>query len=99
MTKALHLYDVILRPIVSEKSNIVMDELNQYTFEVHLNANKIQIKEAVEIIFDVDVMRVNTMVIPLKKGRRGRKLYTRKQSWKKAIVQIAPGQNINLFGL
>ncbi len=99
MTKALHLYDVILRPIVSEKSNIVMDELNQYTFEVHLNANKIQIKEAVEIIFDVDVLRVNTMVIPLKKGRRGRKLYTRKQSWKKAIVQIAPGQNINLFGL
>lgn len=99
MTKALHLYDVILRPIVSEKSNIVMDELNQYTFEVHLNANKIQIKEAVEIIFDVDVLRVNTMVIPLKKGRRGRKLYMRKQSWKKAIVQIAPGQNINLFGL
>lgn len=99
MTKALHLYDVILRPIVSEKSNIVMDELNQYTFEVSLNANKIQIKEAVEIIFDVDVMRVNTMVVPLKKGRRGRKFYTRKQAWKKAIVQIAPGQNINLFGL
>lgn len=99
MTKALDKYDVILRPIVSEKSNIVMDELNQYTFEVALNANKIQIKEAVEIIFDVDVLRVNTMVIPLKKGRRGRKLYTRKQSWKKAVVQIAPGQNINLFGL
>lgn len=99
MSNALHLYDVILRPIVSEKSNIVMDELNQYTFEVNLNANKIQIKEAVEIIFDVDVLRVNTMVIPMKKGRRGRKLYTRKQAWKKAIVQIAPGQNINLFGL
>ncbi|MBI5928488.1 MAG: 50S ribosomal protein L23 [Chloroflexi bacterium] len=99
MTKALHMYDVILRPIVSEKSNIVMDELNQYTFEVSLVANKIQIKEAIEIIFDVDVLRVNTMIIPLKKGRRGRKFYTRKQAWKKAIVQIAPGQNINLFGL
>jgi large subunit ribosomal protein L23 len=99
MAKGLHLYDVILRPIVSEKTNIAMDELNQYTFEVDLNANKIQIKEAVEIIFDVDVMRVNTMVLPLKKGRRGRKLYVRKQSWKKAIVQLAPGQNINLFGL
>ncbi|KAB2861982.1 MAG: 50S ribosomal protein L23 [Anaerolineae bacterium] len=99
MTKALDKYDVILRPIVSEKSNIVMDELNQYTFEVALNANKIQIKEAVEIIFDVDVLRINTMVIPLKRGRRGRKLYTRKQAWKKAIVQIAPGQSINLFGL
>ncbi|GIK63002.1 MAG: 50S ribosomal protein L23 [Chloroflexota bacterium] len=99
MTKALDKYDVILRPIVSEKSNIVMDELNQYTFEVALNANKIQIKEAVEIIFDVDVLRINTMIIPLKRGRRGRKLYTRKQAWKKAIVQIAPGQSINLFGL
>ncbi|MCQ3929292.1 MAG: 50S ribosomal protein L23 [Chloroflexi bacterium] len=99
MTKALDKYDVILRPIVSEKSNIVMDELNQYTFEVALNANKIQIKEAVEIIFDVDVLRINTMVIPLKRGRRGRKMYTRKQAWKKAIVQIAPGQSINLFGL
>lgn len=99
MSKALDKYDVILRPIVSEKSNIVMDELNQYTFEVHLNANKIQIKEAVEIIFDVDVLRINTMIIPLKRGRRGRKLYTRKQAWKKAIVQIAPGQSINLFGL
>jgi large subunit ribosomal protein L23 len=99
MAKGLHLYDVILRPIVSEKTNIAMDELNQYTFEVDLNANKIQIKEAVEIIFDVDVMRVNTMVLPLKKGRRGRKLYVSKQSWKKAIVQLAPGQNINLFGL
>jgi large subunit ribosomal protein L23 len=99
MAKGLHLYDVILRPIVSEKTNIAMDELNQYTFEVSLNANKIQIKEAVEIIFDVDVMRVNTMILPLKKGRRGRKQYVRKQSWKKAIVQLAPGQNINLFGL
>ncbi|MBZ0317739.1 MAG: 50S ribosomal protein L23 [Anaerolineae bacterium] len=99
MSKALDKYDVILRPIVSEKSNIVMDELNQYTFEVALNANKIQIKEAVEIIFDVDVLRINTMIIPLKRGRRGRKLYTRKQAWKKAIVQIAPGQSINLFGL
>jgi len=99
MAKGLHLYDVILRPIVSEKTKIAMDELNQYTFEVDLNANKIQIKEAVEIIFDVDVMRVNTMILPLKKGRRGRKQYVRKQSWKKAIVQLAPGQNINLFGL
>jgi large subunit ribosomal protein L23 len=98
MAKPLHLYDVILRPVVTEKTNLAVADLNQYTFEVDLNANKIQIKEAVEIIFDVDVLAVNTRVMPLKRGRRGRKFYVRKQAWKKAVVTVAPGQTINLFG-
>jgi large subunit ribosomal protein L23 len=97
MAKALHLYDVILRPVITEKSNIASDDNNQYTFEVALNANKIQIKEAIEIIFEVDVVKINTAIIPKKRGRRGRKFYIRKSAWKKAIVTVAPGQNINLF--
>lgn len=97
MAKALHLYDVILRPVITEKSNRVADDNNQYTFQVAPNANKIQIKEAVEIIFDVDVIKVNTAIVPKKRGRRGRKFYTRKSSWKKAIVTVAPGQSISLF--
>ena len=68
----LHLYDVIKRPVVTEKSAIQSDDLNQYVFEVAPDSNKIQIKEAIEVIFDVDVVKVNTMVMPAKRGRRGR---------------------------
>lgn len=97
MAGELHLYDIIRRPIITEKANIASDRLNRYTFEVAANANKIQIKDAIEIIFDVDVLRVNTMVMPPKRGRRGRKFYIRKSKWKKAIVTVAPGQQIPLF--
>lgn len=93
----LHLYDVIRRPVITEKSNILMDDHNQYVFEVASNANKIQIKEAVEVIFDVDVVRVNTIVMPAKRGRRGRKWYIRSKQWKKAIVTLESGQEIKLF--
>lgn len=94
---ALHLYDVLRRPIVTEKSNVVIDDLGKYTFEVASNANKAQIKEAVEIIFNVEVERVNTMVMPAKHGQRGRKLYIRSKAWKKAIVTLKPGDTIDLF--
>ncbi|KAB2902810.1 MAG: 50S ribosomal protein L23 [Anaerolineae bacterium] len=97
MAGELHLYDVIRRPIITEKANLASDTRNQYTFEVDINANKIQIKDAIEIIFDVDVMGVNTMVMAPKRGRRGRKFYIRKKKWKKAIVTIAKGQQIPLF--
>ncbi|NDJ84999.1 MAG: 50S ribosomal protein L23 [Chloroflexi bacterium] len=97
MAKELHLYDVILRPVITEKSNIAADDNNQYTFEVNMRANKIQVKEAVEIIFDVDVVKVNTMVMPKKRGRRGRKFYDRKQAWKKAVITVRSGQTIDLF--
>ncbi|MFP4323966.1 MAG: 50S ribosomal protein L23 [Anaerolineales bacterium] len=99
MTGEIHLYDVIRRPIITEKANFASDDLNQYTFEVHPRANKIQIKEAVEISFDVDVERVNTLVMPPKRGRRGRKFYIRKSKWKKAVVQVRRGQSINLFNV
>ncbi|NJL94902.1 MAG: 50S ribosomal protein L23 [Anaerolineae bacterium] len=95
MGRELHLYDVIRRPVVTEKANLQSELLNQYTFEVDLRANKIQIKDAVELIFDVDVLDVNTMVMPPKRGRRGRKFFIRKSKWKKAVVSTQ--QPISLF--
>jgi large subunit ribosomal protein L23 len=93
----LHLYDVIRRPVVTEKSSAMNDELNQFVFEVAPNANKIQIREAVEIIFDVEVVKINTMVMPAKRGRRGRRWYQRARQWKKAIVTLEEGHTIKLF--
>ncbi len=93
----LHIYDVLRRPVISEKTAVMSDELNQYVFEVADNANKIQIKEAVEVIFEVDVVKVNTMVVPAKRGRRGRNWYLRSRQWKKAIVTLADDQKIELF--
>lgn len=99
MAPTLHLYDVIRRPLITEKSNGLMDDLNQYVFEVAPNANKSQIKEAIEVIFDKKVMRVNTMVMPAKRGRRGRRVYKRSQQYKKAIVTLADGEKIELFNV
>jgi large subunit ribosomal protein L23 len=93
----LHIYDVIRRPVITEKSTVQSDELNQYVFEVAQEANKIQIKEAVEVIFEVSVTKVNTMVMPAKRGRRGRNWYMRSKQWKKAVVTLAEGNTIELF--
>ena len=93
----LHIYDVIKRPVITEKSTIQADDLNQYVFEVAPNANKIQIKEAVEVIFDVEVQKVRTMVQPAKRGKRGRAWYMRSRQWKKAVVTLAEGDEIDLF--
>jgi large subunit ribosomal protein L23 len=93
----LHIYDVIKRPVITEKSTVQAEALNQYVFEVAATANKIQIKEAVEVVFDVDVIKVRTMVQPAKRGRRGRAWYLRSRQWKKAIVTLAEGDEIDLF--
>ncbi len=95
----LHIYDIIHRPVITEKSSVMSDEMNQYVFEVAANANKIQIREAVEVIFDVEVQKVRTMVMPAKRGRRGRNWYRRTKQWKKAIVTLAEGDSIELFNL
>jgi len=95
----LHLYDILLRPVITEKQSIMTDELGQYVFEVASNANKIQIKEAIEVIFEVKVNKVNTMVMPAKRGMRGRHPYQRSQQWKKAIVTLAEGYKIELFNV
>jgi len=97
VNKQLHLYDVIKRPVITEKSQLMAADIRQYVFEVDLNANKIQIAEAVMRIFDVDVLKVRTMVVPLKRGRRLRKAYVRQKAWKKAIITIPFDQEISLF--
>ncbi|GAB4480453.1 MAG: 50S ribosomal protein L23 [Anaerolineae bacterium] len=94
----LHLYDIIRRPVVTEKTTRLQDELNTYVFEVDGRANKTMIKEAVEAIFDVKVVKVRTAIMPAKMGQRLRKRYIRKKQWKKAYVTIAPGQKIDMFG-
>jgi len=86
---------VIIRPIVSEKSYALIAQ-NKYTFRVHPNAHKTQIRAAVEEIFDVAVADVKTMTVRSKPKRRG---YTsgKTRGWKKAIVMLAPGDRIELF--
>jgi len=86
---------VIIRPIVSEKSYALIAQ-NKYTFRVHPNAHKTQIRAAVEEIFDVAVAEVKTMTVRSKPKRRG---YTsgKTRGWKKAIVMLAPGDRIELF--
>jgi large subunit ribosomal protein L23 len=95
--KQLHIYDVIRRPVISEKATRISEQLGQVTFEVAPNANKVQIREAVEYIFDVEVARVNTLIMPAKRGRRGRRWYVRSQQWKKAIITLKAGYSIKLF--
>jgi len=97
----LHPYEVIRRPVITEKSNVMSSDLNQYVFEVAPNANKIQIKEAVELVFDIPgkVVKVRTMVMPAKRGRRGRKMFIRQRQWKKAVVTLVPGETLELFNV
>jgi len=93
----MHVYDVIRRPVVTEKSNIRADEQNQYTFEVDRRANKMLVKDAVETAFNVKVLEVNIVNIPAKMGRYGRVTVTKKAAWKKAVVTLAPGDTIQMF--
>jgi large subunit ribosomal protein L23 len=90
-------HQVIVRPVVTEKSNELMSYDNQYVFEVHKQANKIEIGKAVEQLFGVKVSKVRTMVV---RGdlRRVGKYYGRKPSWKKAIVTLNPSDSIDLYG-
>jgi large subunit ribosomal protein L23 len=88
---------VILRPIITERSTDLLTE-NRYTFEVAKQANKIEIGQAVEAIFGVKVLRVNTLSVSGKPKRvRYAKGYSR--SWKKAIVTLAAGETIEAFGV
>ena len=89
-------YQVVKRPIITEKSNIATDQ-NQYTFEVDRRANKTQIRDAVGHIFKVNVLGVRVINMAPKYGRWGRKRVKRSPAWKKAIVTIAPDQRIEIF--
>lgn len=89
-------YDIIKRPLITEKTNLQKENLNQVSFEVDSRANRIAIKKAVETIFSVSVTSVRTLNIKGKTKRRGLILGKRK-NWKKAIVTLKPGQRIDFF--
>ena len=93
----MHVYEILRRPVVTEKSTIQADTNNQYTFEVDRRANKIQVKDAVETAFDVTVLAVRVINIPPKRGRYGRLMVTKKTAWKKAVVTLVPGDTIEFF--
>ena len=86
---------VIIRPVVSEKS-YVLAAAGKYTFRVHPDAHKTQIRQAVEALFSVGVLEVRTMSVKSKPKRRG---FTsgKTRAWKKAIVQVKPGDTIPIF--
>jgi len=87
-------YEIIKRPVVTEKSVHLQNHLNQYTFEVHKDANKTMVREAIESLFKVKVTAITTMnVRPREKRVRGR-FPGLTSAWKKAIVSVADGQKI-----
>jgi large subunit ribosomal protein L23 len=91
-------YKVIVRPVDTEKTRFQGNELGQYTFEVAPDANKIEVKRAVEAIFDTDVVAVNIMNVPAKASdRRGRRRVVRRPVWKKAVVTLAAGERLDVF--
>ena len=92
----MNVYDVIQRPLVTEKSNIAREEMNIVTLAVNPRAKKYDIRNAVESLFSVQVLEVHTMRQPRKLRRVG-KNSGRKPEWKKAIVRLAEGQSIEFF--
>jgi large subunit ribosomal protein L23 len=88
--------DVLIKPVISEKSYGLLDE-NKYTFEVHPDANKTEIKIAVEKVFGVTVTSVNTLNRQGKR-RRTRTGWGKRKDTKRAIVSVAPGDRIDIFG-
>ena len=95
------LYDVLVRPLVTEKSSYQSGKLTQYSFVVANKATRTMVKDAIETLYDVNVLRVNIINAPAKRGRRARsrQLLVRRSAFKKAIVTLAEGQNLDeIFG-
>ena len=91
----MHLYTVLRRPLITEK-NTILQAQGKYAFEIAREANKPQVKQAVEKAFKVKVLAVNVMTVPPKTRRIGRRQVLT-QSWKKAIVTLKPGDKIEFF--
>lgn len=96
MPRAVHPYQVLLRPIITEKATMLTGE-NKYAFQVDPRANKLQIKQAVQAAFDVQVTAVNVMNVKGKRRRLGRRSAGRSPDWKKAIITLAEGDKIQIF--
>ncbi len=91
----MHIYEVLRRPVVTEKNSIMMDQ-NKYAFEVEKAATKEQVKQAIEKVFNVKVTAVNMITVPAKPRGFGR-MKGQRSAWKKAIVTLKPGDKIEVF--
>ena len=92
----MNVYDIIKRPLITEKTNRQKEENNQFVFEVSRDANRVQIKKAVEEIFKVNVIRVRTSQTKGKIKRKGN-ISGKRRDWKKAVVSVMPGERIGFF--
>lgn len=93
--------DILIKPIISEKAELLSESLSQYSFVVNKQANKVEIKKAIEGMYSVNVASVNTIVMPAKaknRNTRGGMIKGRVSSYKKAIVTLADGEEINFYG-
>ena len=93
------IHNILIRPIITEKSNYQAGTLNQYVFEVARDASKGSIKDAVETLFDVEVIKVNVINVPPKRSVRwqSRRVKVRRSAYKKAIITLVPGDSIEAF--
>ena len=93
------IYDVLRRPLVTEKTSYQSGKLNQYSFIVADNATRTQVKDAIETLYDVTVERVNIINTSPKRGRRlrSRQLLIRKAGFKKALITLAEGQSLPIY--
>ena len=89
-------YDIIRRPVISEKTSLQKELYNQICFEVARDANRMEIKDAIEKIFNAKVRSVKTIQVKGKVKRRGR-ILGKRRDWKKANVRLMPGQRIEFF--
>ena len=92
---SLHPAQVLIRPVISEKSYELITQ-NRYTFKIHQDAHKTQVRQAVEQMFDVTVVKVNILKVQAKPKRRGL-IKGERGSWKKAIVELKQGDSIEIF--
>ena len=93
------IYEILRRPLVTEKYSSQSGKMNQYSFIVADAATRTQVKDAIETLYDVKVVRVNIINVPAKRGRRlrSRRLLIRKGAFKKAIITLADGQTLPIF--
>lgn len=92
----MDIYKVIKEPHIAEKGSIQKELFNQITLKVDKRANKVEIRKAVELLFKTKVLEVNTLNMKGKKRRVGRS-FGKRPDWKKAIVKLAPGENVEFF--
>lgn|SRR4249920_2463815 len=96
----MKLSEVLIKPILTEKANAQQEKLRRYAFRVNRKANKLEIKKAVESFYGINVVDVNTVVVPAKAKARSTKagvVEGRKPSYKKALVTVAEGETIDLY--